>query len=223
VAIVELPRFAGMVKNRTLPEIADYARQIADSGYDPVGIGAVIENESARTWSPAVAGPVAFNTPPGYPVGLIQFAPDTAKKLGTTTAALKKMSFSQQVAFLPKYYSLFGPPSKFKRPVDYYLAGWGSGVGTSDDYVLAREGDTKFEANRGLARGNDTITTGDLAAFVNGNITAGKAAGTIAIDTVQPTQFAALGVQAKPVPGMQASVLFGIAASFAYLMWGFRA
>jgi hypothetical protein len=223
VAIVELPRFAGMVRNRTLPEIADYARQIADSGYDPVAIGAVIENETAKTWSPAIAGIVAFNMAPGYAVGLIQFSPDTAKKLGTSTAALKKMSFSQQVAFLPKYYALFGPPSKFKRPVDYYLAGWGTGVGTSDDYVLARAGDVKFEANKALARGDDVITTGDLAAFVSGNINSGKASGTINVDTVQPLQFAALGLQFRPVPGMAASVAMSLVAASAWILWGLRA
>lgn len=182
--ILSIPLFPGMVKHRTRDEIEAFARLIANAGYDPVAVGAVIEVESAASWSPAIRGPKVFSTPPGYPVGLLQFSPDTAKKLGTSTAKLAGMTFLQQAAYIPKYYALFGGPERFTRPADYYAAGWGSGVGAADSYVLASEGDQNYKSNPLLDHNKDgKITVSDLSWFVTSRVNQGLAAGTWQFDT----------------------------------------
>jgi hypothetical protein len=182
--LISMPLFPGMLAHRSKDDIESFARIVAAAGYDPVAVAAIVENESAGTWSPAVRGPKAFKTPPGYPVGLLQFAPDTAKVLGTTTARLAAMSFVEQSALIPRYYALFGGPSRFRRPADYYAAGWGSGVGAPDDYVLAAEGDAKYAANAQLDHNKDgKITLGDLNWFVTSRVAQGSAAGFWQFDT----------------------------------------
>jgi len=124
--MIELPRFSGLEKNRTESERVQLVQAFTAAGYDPVGVGAVIQRESAQTWSPNMKGPKgAFSMAPGYPVGLIQFAPQTAQRLGTSTEALERMTFEEQLPFVVAYYNLWGP-SAFRRPGDYYLAGWGA-------------------------------------------------------------------------------------------------
>jgi hypothetical protein len=179
-----LPRYLGLVKHRTPAEAEAFVRLVSAAGYDPTAVGAVIEFESARSWSPQIRGPAhTFTTPPGYPVGLIQFSPDTAKRLGTSTAGLAKMSFLGQLPYVVAYYrQLWGPPAKFARSVDYYLAGWGDGVGAPLTYVLARKGDRKYAANPALANGKDTITVADLDSLVNGLINSATKAGVISVD-----------------------------------------
>ena len=124
--LVEMPKYAGMIKNRTLPQISEFVRVVAERGYDPAVVGAIVELESAKTWSPAIAGAPAFTEAPGYAVGLIQFAPSTCRKLGSSTLAMKRMTFPAQVPYVPKYYDLFGGPTYFKRPVQLLYRGlWG--------------------------------------------------------------------------------------------------
>ena len=220
--IVEMPRFSGMMANCSSADVAAFVSEVAGAGYDPIAVGAVIENETNKTWSPAIAGAKAFSTPPGYAVGLLQFAPDTAKKLGTTTLAMKRMSFREQVKYVPRYYALFGGPDRFRRPVDYYLAGFGTGVGTADSYVLARKGEPAYERNKGLARGDDQITTGDLAAFVNGAIARARSAGTLSVNLAAPPQFATSGLP-WPIPVSLGWFSFLGAAAAAAGAWWFYA
>lgn len=162
---VLLPLFPGMVAHRTHDEIDAFVRLIANAGFDPVAVSAIVERESARTWSPSVRGAKAFSMAPGYAIGLIQFSPDTCKKLGTSTAQMAKMTFLQQAAYIPKYYTFFfGGPDNFTRPSDYYAAGWGSGVGAPDTYVLAEKGSSAYDANANLDYdGSGKITVGDLS------------------------------------------------------------
>jgi hypothetical protein len=55
----------------------------------------------------------------GHATGLIQFAPDTAKALGTTTDALKKMSRVQQMDYVYKYFEPY--KGKLNSYFDVYL------------------------------------------------------------------------------------------------------
>lgn len=57
----------------------------------------LINHESGRTFNPAVKNPTSGAT------GLIQFMPKTASGLGTTTDALSKMTFSEQLEYVDKY------------------------------------------------------------------------------------------------------------------------
>jgi len=175
---MQFPRFPGMVKHRTAAEVGLFVQTIQNAGLDPVAVATVIESESARTWSPSVHGPKVFTDAPGYPIGLIQFAPSTAKMLGTTTADLERMSFAQQLQFVVKYFNHWGGGKRLKRLADYYAAGLGSGVGTDDSHVIFKEGSPQYDANKALDKDhNGTITTGDLSAWMNGLLSQAKANG----------------------------------------------
>lgn len=56
----------------------------------------LINFESGRTFNPSIRNNIGAT-------GLIQFLPSTAQGLGTTTEALSKMTFKQQLVYLDKY------------------------------------------------------------------------------------------------------------------------
>lgn len=56
----------------------------------------LINHESAATWNPAIKNGIGAT-------GLIQFLASTAKGYGTTTDALQKMTFSQQLDYVDQY------------------------------------------------------------------------------------------------------------------------
>jgi hypothetical protein len=74
----------------------------------------IVENESA--WNPAATNSIGAT-------GLIQFMPATAVMLGTTTAALRKMSRKQQAVYVQRYFDRVtnNGSHKVKRPGDLYL------------------------------------------------------------------------------------------------------
>lgn len=136
------------------------------NGWNVDPIATVMSLESR--FKPSAKNPYATAT------GLIQFIESTAKRLGTTTAALKNMTAVEQLPFVEKYYKLTGANAAW-RPVDYYLAGWGSGIGEPYDHVLATRGSHVYDINAGLdADGNGTITVGDLAKKVSDGMMAAK-------------------------------------------------
>jgi hypothetical protein len=185
--VIELPRFAGLEKNRSSAEREFFVRTMAEAGFDPVAIAAVIEVESNRSWSPSIHGPAGtFSDPPGYPIGLIQFAPSTARSLGTTTDQLERMSFAEQLPYVVAYYRMFGGPDAFREPGDYYLAGWGTSPRTSGDAVLALEGSAKYRGNPALDLDKDgTIYAHELRDLVNRWIANGRSRGIWQIDVTQ--------------------------------------
>lgn len=168
---MKLPALPGMIAHRTADEIALFAGVMQSAGLDVGNVATVIEFESARTWSPSV------HNPGSAAVGLIQFMPDTAKGLGTSSAALEQMSFAEQLPWVAKYFARVGP-ARLTRLVDYYAAVfWPAAIGTADDFVIADVGGEVWTANKGLVRNGGPITTGDLAAAMNG--TRATAKGTI--------------------------------------------
>ena len=70
--------------------------------------------------------------------GLIQFTKQTAKKLGTDVAAIRKMTLDEQMELIKKYLEGLGSKSKqIKDREDMYMAIFApSGIGKSDDFVL---------------------------------------------------------------------------------------
>jgi hypothetical protein len=211
MTILLMPKYSGMMKTRTIDEIEAFVRMVADAGFDPVSVGAIVEQESNRTWSPSVRGAKAFSMAPGYAIGLIQFSPDTAKALKSSTEQMAKMSFLEQATYVPKYYrQFFGGPGRFTRPGDYYAAGWGSGVGAVDSYVLAKKGSAAYTANSALDTNNDgEITVGDLSASLARIVAGGSLNGFLSFDLSEVTlgairaRFATAGTQ-------QQAELFGL-------------
>jgi hypothetical protein len=104
-------------------------------------------------------------------MGLIQFMPDTAIHLGTTTEALRNMSFKEQMVYVFKYFETYA-----KRIVsldDCYLAVfYPAAIGKPDDYIIGNRDGSRFqravyEQNKGLDRNQDgTIRKSEIVATI---------------------------------------------------------
>jgi hypothetical protein len=159
----------------------------ARHGWDPRAIAAVMAVETGYTFA-ADAGR-QYWTPKRTATGLIQFIEATARALGVrstksapdselaergegkawSTWTLMKMNALEQLDLVEKYYERAFRVVAPTRPVDYYLATWGSSPGQPLSDVLAREGTKIYEANKGLDRdGDGAIKVDDLNEVVMG-------------------------------------------------------
>lgn len=114
--------------------------------------------------------PARRNTTSGA-TGLIQFMPDTARRLGTTIDELANMDAVQQLDFVYKYYSMTGVGDGSVG--DLYMATFmPKYVGYPDSHVLGQKGAPGFSGkvyaqNSGLDRNkDDAITVGDVKTSV---------------------------------------------------------
>lgn len=110
--------------------------------------------------------PTAVNKTSGA-TGLIQFMPDTARRLGTSTDELKQMSAVQQLDYVYMYFKMTGVGNGSLG--DLYMAVFmPKYVGASDSTVLGQAGANGFSGrvysqNRGLDRNRDgKITVADV-------------------------------------------------------------
>lgn len=103
-------------------------------------------------------------------VGLIQFMPQTAAALGTTTAKLAAMTPEDQLNYVWKYFS----PHRghLHNLGDIYMAIlWPAAIGKTDGYVLFDRvtGPTAYAQNKGLDFNRDGhITRAEAYARVDG-------------------------------------------------------
>lgn len=97
-------------------------------GIDPNWLMAIMHFESNKTFSPSITNSIGA-------VGLIQFMPDTAKSLGTTSSALKSMSAVNQLDYVYKYFMPY--KSKIKNYIDAYFAVFFPlAIGKPDNWVI---------------------------------------------------------------------------------------
>jgi hypothetical protein len=132
-------------------------------GTTPNAMLAVMKQESG-------VNPAARNASGGA-TGLIQFMPDTARRLGTTTDDLRKMDGVQQLDYVYKYYKMTGVGDGSAG--DLYMATFmPKYIGYPDHHVLGTSGAGGFSGavyrqNKGLDRNHDgTITVGDVKSSV---------------------------------------------------------
>lgn len=105
-------------------KVVDIARTL---GTNPNYLMQVMKSESGLN-------PAAYN-PSGGASGLIQFMPDTAKGLGTTTTLLRQMNHVKQLDYVLKYFLPFR--KKLKSYFDVYLVTFFPiAVGKPDSYVF---------------------------------------------------------------------------------------
>lgn len=104
---------------------------------------------------------------PSGATGLIQFMPDTARRLGTTTDELYKMDGVQQLDYVYKYFKMTGVGNGTLG--DLYMAVFmPKYIGYDDNHVLGKSGDPGFSGkvyaqNKGLDRNRDgAITIADV-------------------------------------------------------------
>jgi hypothetical protein len=124
----------------------------AELGIDPNFLMAAMAFESARTFSASIQNPYSGA------VGLIQFMPGTAKGLGTSTAALKKMTPLAQLDYVRRYF--LPSKGKLRDLSDVYMAIlWPRAVGRLSSYVLFAQGSNEYKQNKGLDVNNDGVVT----------------------------------------------------------------
>lgn len=151
---------------RLLVELADRLAMDVDH------LATVISFESAGTFSPS-----KLNMAGSGAVGLIQFMPNTAIGLGTTTAALAAMTAEEQLVYVEKF---FKPRAgKLHTLDDVYLAVfYPAAIGKPPSYVVFdKEGTvncpkldptTCYRQNKGFDKtGKGYITVADITATVH--------------------------------------------------------
>jgi hypothetical protein len=117
--------------------------------------------ESGETFSPRVRNAAGSGA-----VGLIQFMPDTARGMGTTTDKLAEMSSVQQLDYVQRYFKPYA--TRIESLSDMYMAILlPKYVGQPDDAVLFSNG-VAYRQNAVLDSNND------------GKVTKAEAAGKVA-------------------------------------------
>ncbi|MGG5259441.1 hypothetical protein [Phycicoccus avicenniae] len=157
-------RIKGVEGNeRVTPEFLRRTEQIATKlGCKPEDLMAVMSFETGGSFDPAQR-----NMAGGSARGLIQFMPDTARGLGTTSAALTRMTPVQQLDYVEKYFGN-GRYTTVEGLYSKVLAGHAV---NDPDGVLFREGTRAYRANRGVdLDGVGGITAGEAAAKVRSRI-----------------------------------------------------
>jgi len=162
---------------KTTPEFRAALWELASrNGWDVDGIAAVMSIESG--FDPAAKNPSTTAS------GLIQMIDSTARSVGVGggAAELRELSAVQQLPYVERYYkrAFFGLTTP--RVHDFYLAGFGKGVGQADGYVLADENDpliykdgtaNAYILNAGLDVSADgLITVGDIRKVIQSRLDA---------------------------------------------------
>lgn len=136
-------------------------------GVSEADLYTIMSFETGGTFNPA-----ELNQAGSGATGLIQFMPETAKGLGTSTEALASMSRVEQMKYVEKYLSNKGVAGK-GLPDLYMAVLFPAAVGKSDDFVLFGKGAMQgytgraYQQNRGLdLNGDGSITKAEAAAKV---------------------------------------------------------
>jgi peptidoglycan hydrolase-like protein with peptidoglycan-binding domain len=139
-ALINVPGSAN-----TSQAFRDKVVQIAERlGSNPNFLLAVMSFETGGTFSPSV-----LNKAGSGAIGLIQFMPETAKGLGTSTEALANMSAEEQLVFVERHFRPF--KGRLNTIEDTYMAVLKpKAVGKGNDFVLFQKPGTAFEQNKGL-------------------------------------------------------------------------
>jgi hypothetical protein len=121
-------------------------------GIDPNFLMAAMAFESMRTFSSNVQNPSSKAT------GLIQFMPSTARALGTSIEALKRMTPVAQLDFVRQYFLPYR--GRLKDITDVYMAIlWPKAVGQPASYILFAQDSLPYKLNRGLDVNTDGAVT----------------------------------------------------------------
>ncbi len=165
---------------------AETIRMAERLGAKPGYLAAVMSFETGGTFDPAEPNRAGSGA-----VGLIQFMPDTAFMLGTSSTKLAQMSAVEQLAWVEKYYRRWSPRNRYQSVGDHYLAVFAPvGVGKPDSYPLPYKGNA-YTQNKGLDTDSDgVITVGEATAPVTAIVRAAE--------RLPPVQVAMSGAAAVP-------------------------
>ncbi len=134
-------------------------------GTTPENLLAVMSFETGGTFSPMIR-----NSVNGKATGLIQFMPNTATSLGTSTEELAKMTATEQLSFVERYLSPFS--GKILELSDLYMAVFMPKFITSTDNTeIAQKGGAVYSQNSGLdIDRNGAITKAEATTKVMGHL-----------------------------------------------------
>jgi hypothetical protein len=136
---------------------------------DPNFIMACMAFETGQTFSPSIVNKVSGAT------GLIQFMPDTAAHLQTTTAELAAMTAVAQLAFVEEYF--LPHKGRLKTLSDVYMSIlFPAAIGQLESFVLFAMPSKAYVQNQGLDANNDgQVTKAEAAAKVQQALVTGLA------------------------------------------------
>lgn len=131
-------------------------KSAANLGIDPNHLIAIMKQESKLD-------PQAVNKT-SKATGLIQFMPDTAAKLGTSTSAIYNMSATEQMPLVEKYLKGAGVRPGMGLGDLYIAVFYPAALGKSDNHVLGAAGAKGFSGrvysqNKGLDTNKDGVIT----------------------------------------------------------------
>lgn len=127
------------------------SRGAYDIGIPANALAGVIWNESS--------GKTDAKNPDSTASGLIQFTEATAKGLGTTTEAIRNMTFEEQMPYIKKYFAQYKSLlPKVKTPLDLHaLIFYPQMMYEGDDFILGSR--IGKEEIRRIAEGNKALDT----------------------------------------------------------------
>ncbi len=122
-------------------------------GVDPNYLMAAMAFESGETFSASVKNAAGSGA-----VGLIQFMPETATHLLTSTSALAAMTPETQLDYVEKFFNPY--KGRLNSLGDVYMAIlWPSAIGKPDDYALFKSPSKQYQQNKGLDANKDGVVT----------------------------------------------------------------
>jgi hypothetical protein len=157
----------------------------AELRIDPDYIATIISQESG--FNPAATNPYTKAT------GLIQFMPDTAKRLYTSVDQLRQMTAEAQLQYVKSFYSRFA--GRIRSVGDLYMATFRPDlVGKPGSTPIYTEGQTGYTQNAGLDLDKDgVIRVSDVTTSANNRYIAGMARARIEVPDKEPPRPAAKG------------------------------
>ncbi len=149
------------------PEFISKVEAIAERiGTRPEYLMAVMSFETGGSFSPAQR-----NNAGGSATGLIQFMPNTATELGTSTAALARMSAVDQLDYVERYFNNRSDPGDLNTLEGVYTTVLYGSPRPDPNSTLFSQGTRAYSANAPLDTNRDgRITAGEATSFVRGRI-----------------------------------------------------
>lgn len=134
------------------PKFMDALNQTASNlGINPKDLLGIMKLESSLN-------PQAVNSNTGA-TGLIQFMPNTATGLGTSTKALYGMSASEQMPYVELYLKKAGVKPGMDIGDLYMAVFMPAMMGKKDDHVISTAGKKVYDYNKGLDTTKDGVLT----------------------------------------------------------------
>lgn len=134
-------------------------------GINPAWLANAMHFESGYTFDPSKQHPSSTRA-----TGLIQFTKKTAKELGTTTEQLRKMTVSEQMKYVVKYFNLARIPQMTSQEDVYMAIYFPTSVGQGSDFDIYQwhvENEGPVAARKYLRNNNGTKTVGDYVSAAN--------------------------------------------------------